>query len=181
MHMRAQDLFFRPEGVFTAYEEGHHREPYKGIVLAYDTDYGKMLVGQQPDGLIFTPVEQVGPLWKLREQNTHGLVKMDGEIDFQIVDWKYCIGICRNPEVVEVTCVCGLWDGENTKKWMLRKTSGAVDENGIFMLGIDLKEKTPAGSFAEGRNEKGEIICTYGFDESLIQDARAGNVIWLEE
>ena len=43
MHIRAQDLYFSPEGVFTAYEEGHHRKPYKGIVLAYETEYGKML------------------------------------------------------------------------------------------------------------------------------------------
>lgn len=181
MHIRVQDLFFTPEGVFTAYEEGHHREPYKGIVLAYETDYGKMLVGQQPDGLLFTPVEQVGPLWKLREQNTHGLHKMNNDLNGLIVDWKHCIGVCRDPEVVEVTCVYGQWQGEPSKLWALRDSSGPVDENGVFMLEVDLAQYEPAGTFLEGRNAEGEIICTYGFDESLIKDAREGNVIWLEE
>lgn len=180
MHIRVQDLFFTPEGVFAAYEKGYHREPYKGIVLAYETDYGKMLVGQQPDGLLFTPVEQVGPMWKLRDEGTRGLVKMEGDIGFYIVNWKHCIGVCRNPEVVEVTCAHGPWD-EDASKWALRESSGSVDENGIFMLEIDLEENKPAGSFVEGRNAEGEIICTYGFDESLIQDAREGNVIWLDE
>ena len=46
---------------------------------------------------------------------------------------------------------------------------------------VDLEKYEPAGCFVEGRNAEGEIICTMGFDESLIQDAREGNVIWLEE
>lgn len=179
MHIRVQDLFFSPEGVFAAYEKGYHREPYKGIVLAYETDYGKMLVGQQPDGLLFTPVEQVGPMWKLRDKGTRGLVKMEGDIGFYIVNWKHCIGVCRNPEVVEVTCGHGPWD-EDASKWALQESSGPVDENGIFMLEIDLEENKPVGSFVEGRNAEGEIICTYGLDESLIKDAREGNVIWLD-
>lgn len=180
MHIRVQDLFLSPEGVYTAYEKGHHREPYKGIVLEYETDYGKMLVGQQPDGLLFTPVEQVGPLWRLREQSTHGLHKMNGDLDGLIVDWKHCIGICLDPEVVEVTCVYGRWQGEPSKLWALRDSSGPVDENGVFMLEVDLAQYEPAGTFLEGRNAEGEIICTYGFDESLIKDAREGNVIWLD-
>lgn len=178
-HIRVQDLFFSPKAVYAAYEKGCHREPYEGIVLEYERENGKMLVGRQPDGLIFVPVEQRGIFWTWREEGKEGLVILDEEVDGRIIDWKRFIGLCKNPEITEVTCVYGQWDENGI--WRLRKSSGRVEKNGIIFLEIDLPENEPAGYFLEGRNKEGELLCVNGFDESMIRDAKEGRVIWLDE
>lgn len=179
VHIRVQDLYFSPEAVYDAYEKGYHREPYKGIVLEYETETGKMLVGLQSDGLLFAPVEQRGVFWTLRENGTHGLWKSTGTIDGIFVDCIYYAGICKDAEITEVTCVYGQW--EEGGSWKLRKSSGRTDENGVFFLEVDMLENEPYVHFVEGRNQDGEVIYTAGFDDALIRDAQAGNVIWLDE
>ncbi len=171
-HIRVQELFFSPEGVYQAYEKGHHRESYGGIVLEYETETGKMLVGRQPDGLIFTPVEKKGLLWTLQEKGTSGLWTLQEEIGGIIVDGKHFVGLCRNSEIAEVACVYGKWNDEGV--WKLRKSSGQVDENGIVCFEIDLPENEPADYFLEGRNADGEVLYTMG-DGGLAESLRSGS------
>jgi len=178
-YLHSNDLFFSPQAVYDAFERGNHLPPKEGILLEYETGDGKMLIGRSGDTLLCLPVEQhQGIFWRKIEDGSALVVLCEGTVEGFVLEDKYYLGLCHDPEIVEVDVSFGSW-GED-ERWHVLKGSGAVQENGLFFFELPTQNRERMRVWVEeGKNAEGDILYTGGYDD-LIEAIRKNDIVMEE-
>lgn len=171
-YIRLNDLFFSPEEVFWSCERGLQSGPSEEILLEYESvDGGLILVGRQKDGLFVVPVERSHFfLWKMQDCAIDGYYYCDGDVDGYHRSDGVVLGLCKNPEIKEVSFILGSWTDLSWKEYICE-----VGETDLIWYDTKVKNMENYVGYWEGRNADGEVIYWTG-DDNLAESFRKGNI-----
>lgn len=170
-YIRLNDLFFSPEEVFWSCERGLQSGPSEEILLEYESaDGGLILVGRQKDGLFVVPEERSHFfLWKM-QKTIDGEYYCDGDVDGYYRSDGVVLGLCKNPEITEVSFILGEWSELSWKEYTCK-----VEDNGLIWYDTKVQDIEKYVNYWEGRNADGEVIYREG-DANLAESLRKGNI-----
>ena len=172
VYIRMNNLFFHPEEVFWGCEKGLKSGPSEEIILQYEEEDGSLvMVGRQKDGVFVVPAEKTHLIfWKLKDGDVDGKYACEGDVDGYLNNEGKILGLCRNPEIVEVSFIVGNWPDLTWQELV-----AAPDEDGFIFLETDYLAPEDYVIYWEGRSVDGEVLYSYG-DDSLANSLRKGNI-----
>lgn len=149
-------LYFSPEEVFSACERGLHYPPSEEILLQFEAEGKRVLVGRQEDGLFVVPAVREGPFWRMPSGMIDGFFSSKEPVAGYMTYGGYYLGLCTEENITTVSIIA-----ENTEEKQWREYSGIV-EDGIFLIETDIAREKSFVAYIEGRNAAGEILYQYG-------------------
>ena len=106
----------------------------------------------------------------MRAGDVDGKYTCEGDIDGYLNNEGKILGLCKNPEITEVSFIVGNWPDLTWQEYI-----AVPKDDGFICLETDYLAPDDNVIYWEGRSADGEVLYSYG-DDSLANSLRKGNI-----